>query len=108
MFSLLYFTDVSGGPSPAPAPAQSDDFDMFAQSRKSFDQNKENMRCVMEIPLLLSFILLFCFITEHLLSAGSLPILLHFKYFNKDCLTRYHFKSLSSRKFRELLLSAGH
>ena len=59
MISLLYFTDVSGGPAPAPAPApaQSDDFDMFAQSRKSFDQNKENMRCVTEFPVLLGFIL---------------------------------------------------
>ena len=39
----VYFVDVSGGQAQN---RQSDDFDMFAQSRQSFDQNRENMRCV--------------------------------------------------------------
>ena len=38
---LSHVSDVSGTQSQN---RQSDDFDMFAQSRKSFDQNKENMR----------------------------------------------------------------
>ena len=45
---LLYFVDVSGqtqNPTLATTQnPQSDDFDMFAQSRKSFDQNRDNLR----------------------------------------------------------------
>ena len=47
---LLYIVDVSGQTqNPALAMTQnpqSDDFDMFAQSRKSFDQNRDNLRWV--------------------------------------------------------------
>ena len=39
---MLYFVAMSSNPPPATqAPAGDDDFDMFAQSRQSFDTNKQ-------------------------------------------------------------------
>ena len=46
--STVCVSDVSGNQSQNP---HSDDFDMFAQSRKSFDQNKENLRFVLGISV---------------------------------------------------------
>lgn len=42
----------TGGPAPAAGAAGDEDFDMFAQSRQSFDQHKEAMGYVDLTPLL--------------------------------------------------------
>lgn len=42
MLSIVYFTDI-GSNSTATSGHNDDDFDMFAQSRKSFETNKQAM-----------------------------------------------------------------